>query len=59
MYNGMLFYTFNQTNRKVHNKISAIFIIENGLIVEHIDEFNLYNWSKQAIGIKGFLLGNT
>jgi hypothetical protein len=53
------FYTFNQTNRKVHNKISATFKIQNGLIVEHIDEFNLYNWSKQALGIKGYLIGNT
>jgi limonene-1,2-epoxide hydrolase len=53
------FYTFSQTGRKVHNKISASFVIENGLIVEHIDKFNLYSWSKQAMGIKGFLLGNT
>ena len=53
------FYTFSQTGRKVHNKIFASFVIENGLIMEHIDEFNLYNWSKQAMGIKGYFLGNT
>lgn len=52
-------YTFSQTGRKVHNKISASFIIENGLIVEHIDDFDLYDWSKQAMGWKGYLLGNT
>lgn len=53
------FYTFSQTNRKVHNKIAATFKIENGLIVAHTDEFNLYNWSKQAMGIKGYFIGNT
>jgi limonene-1,2-epoxide hydrolase len=53
------FYTFNQSGRKVHNKISASFVIEKGLIVKHIDDFNLYDWSKQAMGIKGYLLGNT
>jgi len=52
-------YTFSQTGRKVHNKISASFVIENGLIVEHTDEFNLYAWSKQAMGIKGLLIGKT
>jgi hypothetical protein len=50
---------FSRTGRKVHNKISASFVIEDGLILEHIDEFNLYNWSKQAMGIKGYLLGKT
>lgn len=53
------FYTFSQTGRKVHNKIFAKFVIENGLIMEHIDEFSLYNWSKQAMGIKGYFLGKT
>ena len=53
------FYTFGQTGRKVHNQIFASFMIEDGLIVEHIDEFNLYDWSKQAMGMKGYLLGKT
>ncbi|SRR6056297_1130057 len=53
------FYTFSPTGRKVHNKISASFVIKNGLIIEHKDEFNLYKWSKQAMGIKGYLLGHT
>ncbi len=52
-------YTFSQTGRKVHNKISASFLLRDGLIVEHIDEFSLYRWSKQAMGFKGVLLGNT
>lgn len=53
------FYTFSQTGRKVHNKIYASFVIENGLIVRHIDEFSLYHWSRQAMGIKGYILGKT
>jgi limonene-1,2-epoxide hydrolase len=53
------FYTFSPTGRKVHNKISASFEIENGLIIRHKDEFNLYKWSKQALGIKGYILGHT
>jgi hypothetical protein len=27
--------------------------------VKHIDEFNLHNWRKQALGIKGYLKGNS
>jgi hypothetical protein len=53
------FYTFSQTGRKIHNKISASFVLKDGLIVEHTDTFNLYNWSKQAMGFKGILLGRT
>jgi len=57
--NWEAFYTFSQTGRKVHNRISASFILNDGLIIKHIDDFNLYAWSKQALGLKGFLLGNT
>jgi ketosteroid isomerase-like protein len=57
--NWEAFYTFSQTGRKVHNRISASFILKDGLIIKHVDDFNLYAWSKQAMGLKGFLLGNT
>lgn len=57
--NWEAFYTFRPTQRKVHNKISASFILRDGLILKHIDDFNLHSWSKQALGLKGFLLGNT
>ena len=53
------FYTFSQTNRKVHNKISASFVIKDGLIIQHVDDFNLHDWSKQALGFKGFILGKS
>lgn len=52
-------YTFSQTNRKVHNFITATMEIRDGLIINHQDNFNLYAWSKQALGWKGYLLGFT
>ncbi|WP_299117135.1 nuclear transport factor 2 family protein [uncultured Winogradskyella sp.] len=53
------FYNFSKTGRKVHNKIDAKFKFKDGLIISHVDSFNLYNWSKQALGFKGLLLGRT
>lgn len=52
-------YTFNKTGRKVHNVIEAHFEFKDGKIIKHTDKFNLYKWSKQALGLKGFVLGNT
>jgi len=53
------FYTFSKTRRKVHNVIKASFEFKNGKIIKHTDDFNLHKWAKQAMGFKGFLLGNT
>ena len=52
-------YTFSQTGRKVHNKIEASFEFKDGLIISHVDTFDLHLWSKQAFGLKGILLGKT
>lgn len=52
-------YKFSHTNRWVHNHIYAQFEIENGLITKHIDRFNLFTWSCQAMGLQGYLLGWT
>ena len=52
-------YTFSQTGRKVENKIKANFEFENGKIVKHLDSFDFYKWSKQALGLSGILLGRT
>jgi len=52
-------YTFSKTGRKVHNVISAEFEFKDGKIINHFDQFDLYKWSKQALGFKGFLLGWT
>ena len=52
-------YTFSQTGRKVVNHIKANFEFENGKIVKHIDDFDFYRWSSQALGMSGKLLGWT
>ena len=52
-------YRFSKTNRKVVNSIASKFHFQDGLIIKHIDDFDIWKWSKQALGIKGFLLGWT
>lgn len=51
-------YTF-ATGNKVLNRIDATFEFADGLIVKHTDRFDLYKWSRQALGIPGVLLGWT
>lgn len=51
-------YRFGATGRRVHNRIDASFVFDaQGLIVRHVDEFDLWAWSRQALGAKGLLLG--
>ncbi|RAW01736.1 nuclear transport factor 2 family protein [Pseudochryseolinea flava] len=50
-------YTFSKTGRKVHNIIHAKFQFEHGLIIRHEDQFDLWRWSRQALGTSGLLLG--
>lgn len=52
-------YNFSQNNRKVVNVIRAHFQFKDGLIIKHTDDFDIWKWSKQALGIKGFLFGWT
>lgn len=52
-------YRFSITNRKVLNSIVAKFYFQDGLIIKHIDDFDIWKWAKQALGFKGFLIGWT
>lgn len=52
-------YNFSKTNRKVVNSIESEFQFRNGLIIRHIDNFDIWKWSRQALGIKGLLFGWT
>jgi len=52
-------YTFQATGRRVVNHISASFEFKNGLIVRHTDHFDFWNWTRQAMGWKGWMLGWT
>ncbi len=50
-------YTFSATGRNVHNSIDAAFRFEDGKIIEHVDTFDLWAWSRMALGPIGLLLG--
>lgn len=50
-------YTFSRTGRKVHNIIHAAFQFKDGKIIRHRDDFSLWRWSSQALGMPGKLLG--
>ncbi|MDB4438872.1 nuclear transport factor 2 family protein [bacterium] len=50
-------YNYGPKNRKVVNNISAEFIFENDKIIAHKDTFDLWKWSRQALGVSGLLLG--
>jgi len=52
-------YTFSATGRHVVNKCKASFTFSEGRIIEHQDEFSFWNWSRQALGLPGLLLGGT
>lgn len=50
-------YSFSATKRPVVNRISARFTFQDGKIIRHIDSFNLWRWSAQALGPMGLVLG--
>ncbi len=52
-------YNFSKTNREVINHVGAQFHFKDGLIIKHTDDFDIWKWSKQALGLPGLLLGWT
>ncbi|GHB68122.1 nuclear transport factor 2 family protein [Persicitalea jodogahamensis] len=52
-------YVFSQTGRKVRNSVTARFEFSNGLITRHTDHFDFWKWTRQALGLPGYLLGWT
>jgi hypothetical protein len=38
---------------------SAQFYFQDGLIIRHTDDFDIWKWSKQALGLTGYLFGWT
>ncbi len=52
-------YTFGKSQRPVINKIHAEFEFKDGKIIRHTDTFDLWKWSRQALGVSGLLLGWT
>jgi ketosteroid isomerase-like protein len=52
-------YTFSQTGRPVVNDVRAAMRFAEGLIAEHVDDFDFHRWARQALGTSGLLLGWT
>jgi ketosteroid isomerase-like protein len=52
-------YTFTQTGRPVVNDVRASLRFRDGLVAEHIDDFDFHRWARQALGPSGLLLGWT
>jgi len=52
-------YPFTKTGRMVTNQIVAKLVLKNKKIIKHTEYFNLWKWSRQALGWKGFLFGWT
>lgn len=50
-------YRFSKTNRKVINDIRAEFAFREGKIIRHTDTFDLWKWSRMALGLPGLFLG--
>ena len=50
-------YTLPENNRRVVNKVRANMRFSEGKIIEHSDAFSIHQWSKQAMGLSGELLG--
>ena len=52
-------YTFTQTGRAVVNDVHATLRFDDGLIADHVDDFDFHRWARQALGPSGLLLGWT
>ncbi len=50
-------YTYGPKKRKVINTVSAKFEFKDGKIIKHSDEFDMWKWSRMALGLSGYLLG--
>jgi ketosteroid isomerase-like protein len=57
--NWVAIYSFSASGRKVENRIKSSFLFADGKIVQQRDYFNFYTWSRQALGLPGWLLGFT
>jgi ketosteroid isomerase-like protein len=50
-------YSFSAQKRQVHNIIDATFEFRDGKIISHHDHFDLWRWTRMALGMPGVLLG--
>ncbi|MEO7244324.1 MAG: nuclear transport factor 2 family protein [Rubrivivax sp.] len=52
-------YRFSATGRLVHNVVDSTFTFAEGRIADQVDRFGFWRWSRQALGLPGWLLGAT
>jgi ketosteroid isomerase-like protein len=53
-------YTFTQTGRPVVNDVRASLRFgDDGLVTDHVYDFDFHRWARQALGPSGLLLGWT
>lgn len=50
-------YTFGPKKRSIINKVTGDFKFRDGKIISHEDSFDLWKWSRQAMGPIGYFLG--
>ena len=50
-------YTLTGSDRVIHNVIDAEFLFRDGLVYRHLDSFDLWKWTRMALGTPGALLG--
>jgi ketosteroid isomerase-like protein len=50
-------YSFSATGRLVHNQVHSSLRFCEGRIIEQLDSFSFWAWSRQALGPAGLLLG--
>ncbi len=50
-------YQYGPHKRNVTNHVAATFEFKNGKIIAHTDRFDIWKWSRQALGTTGVLLG--
>jgi ketosteroid isomerase-like protein len=52
-------YLYGATGRHVENRVRTEMTCQAGRIVKQVDHFSFWNWSRQALGAPGLLLGWT
>lgn len=50
-------YSFSDTGRPVINQVTSAFTFRDGLILNQQDTFDLWRWTRMALGLQGVLLG--
>lgn len=50
-------YSFGKNGRLIHNSIDATFAFQDGKIIRHQDNFDLWKWTRMALGASGIFMG--